>query len=540
MKRFALTVLLFNALLLALLLPRYPWIPWVAAEALIVCAVFSLLSPSIFTRVLAGVVGTLYAVMALFTLSDLLVRQSLGRGLNLYLELGVVGSVVDLMRSNLGTGLSLLILLALLLAFCGLALWVSKLLSRFAGGLHSGFGKAAFATGVLLVAVSFAPQSVVSLSAAQLTTNQILLAIDTRRSTAEFSQSLANDPAAGEPLALPGLANTDVIFGFIESYGISSLTDDRFKDLIGSRLDKMEAAVSAAGLHMVSGRLGSPVQGGQSWLAHATMLSGQWIDTQLDYEILLASDYPTLIDDMALTGHDTVAVMPAITQDWPEGQAFGYNRIYQSTTMDYQGPPFNWVTMPDQYTWSWFQRSVREQTVGPIFAEVALISSHAPWVPILPVLEDWDSVGNGTAFNQWEGAGEAPASLWLEPERVREHYALAIDYALNVATGYATRHVDKNTLLVLLGDHQPAPLVTGEGASRDVIVHVISGNPELLAPFLATGSSGGGLPGFQMGAKPDLNQEGPSMASVRPFMLKEFRRAPLSTEVASVKGVEQQ
>jgi hypothetical protein len=99
--------------------------------------------------------------------------------------------------------------------------------------------------------------------------------------------------------------------------------------------------------------------------------------------------------------------------------------------------------------------------------------------------------------------------------------------------------VDENTLLVLLGDHQPAPLVTGEGASRDVIVHVISGNPELLAPFLATTSGGGGLPGFQMGAKPNLNQDGPSMASFRPFMLREFRRSPLSTEVASVKGVGQ-
>jgi hypothetical protein len=539
LKRFALTLLLLNGLLLALLLPRYPWIPWVAAEALILCAVFSLLSPSLFTRVLAGVMGTLYAVLALFTLSDLLVRQSLGRGLNLYLELGVVGSVVDLMLSNLGTGLSWLILLALLLAFCGLALWVSTLLNRLAGGLHANFGNAAFAAGLLVVAVSFAPQSVVSLSAAQLTTNQIQLAIDTRRSTAEFKQSLANDPAAGKPVALPGLANIDVIFGFIESYGISSLADDRFKHLIGPRLDKMEAAVNAAGLHMVSGRLRSPVQGGQSWLAHATLLSGQWINTQLDYEILLASNYPTLIDDMARTGHDTIAVMPAITQDWPEGRAFGYNRIYESTTMGYQGPPFNWVTMPDQYTWSWFQHSVREQAAGPVFAEVALISSHAPWVPILPVLDDWDSIGNGTTFNQWKGAGETPASLWRDPERVREHFALAIDYALNVATGYATRHVDEDTLLVLLGDHQPAPLVTGEGASRDVIVHVISGNPELLAPFLADGSSGSGLPGFQLGAKPDLNQDGPSMASFRPFMLKAFRRSPLSTEVASAKGVEQ-
>lgn len=538
MKRFTLTLLLFNGLLLALLLPHYPWIPWVAAESLIVCATFSLLSPSISTRVLAGVIGTLYAILALFTLSDVLIRQSIGRGLNLYLELGVVGSVVDLMQGNLGIGLSILILLALLLAFSGLGFWVSTLLNRLAGSLPSGFGKAGLAIGLLVAAVSLLPQPVVSSSAVQLTATQIQLAVDTRRSTAEFSRRLASDATAGLSVPLPGFADTDVIFGFIESYGISSLVDDRFRHIIGPRLDKMEAAVSAAGLYMVSGRLRSPVQGGQSWLAHATLLSGQWINTQLDYEILLGSNYPTLIDDMAETGHDTVAVMPAITQDWPEGQAFGYNRIYESTTMDYQGPAFNWVTMPDQYTWSWFQQRVREQTVGPMFAEVALISSHAPWVPILPVLDDWSGVGNGTVFNQWEGAGEKPASLWLEPERVREHYALAIDYALNVATGYATRHVDSNTLLVLLGDHQPAPLVTGEGASRDVIVHVISGNPDLLAPFLETENNGGGLSGFQLGAKPDMDRNGPSMANFRPFLIREFGQAPVPTEVASAKEVE--
>lgn len=95
---------------------------------------------------------------------------------------------------------------------------------------------------------------------------------------------------------------------------------------------------------------------------------------------------------------------------------------------------------------------------------------------LLPVLDDWNQIDNGQVFTQWEGAGETPASLWQHPERVLEHYALAIDYALNVATGYAACHVDERTLLVLLGDHQPAPLITGDGASRGVIVHIISGN----------------------------------------------------------------
>lgn len=532
MKRFTLTLLILNGLLLALLMPHYPWIPWIAAESLLVCAVFSLLAPGSGKRVLASLMGVLYAVLALFTLCDVLIRQSIGRGFNFYLELGVVGPTLDLMLTNLGVGLSVLILLTLLLAFCGVVFCVSRLLNRLGHTMPSRFGKAALAAGVLLMAASFLPQSVVGLSASQLTADQMQLTLATRQSTRAFSQRLADNSAAGTPVALPGLANTDVIIGFIESYGIATLVNEPLRAMVDPRLGKMEAAIHAAGLHMVTGRLRSPVQGGQSWLGHATFLSGQWIETQLDYQILLASDYPTLINDMAATGHDTVAVMPAITLDWPEGQALGYNRIYDAATMGYMGPAFNWVTMPDQYTWSWFQRQIREPGVAPMFAEVALISSHAPWVPILPVLDDWNAIADGAIFNQWKGAGEKPASLWRDHERVREHYALAIDYALNVATHYATRHVDENTLLILLGDHQPAPLVTGEGASRDVIVHIISGNPQLLAPFLANGPYSEGLPGFQNGAKPDLNIDGISMANFRPFLINQFRQSPLGSELS--------
>ncbi|WP_228706000.1 hypothetical protein [Marinobacter sp. LV10R520-4] len=275
MKRFALTLLLFNGLLLALLLPRYPWIPWAAAESLMVCAVFSLLLPSLLTRALAGVVGALYALLALFTLSDPLVRQSLGRGFNLYPKLCVVGSVIDLMQSNLGVGLSLPILIIPLIAFGGLGLWVSQLLHRLGSGVPVSFSKAMLAAGSLIVAVSFLPQLVVDLSAAQLTADQAQLALNPRRSTAEFSQRLADDPAAGKPSPLSRFTDTDVVFGFIEPYGISALADVRFQPPIGPRLDKMEAVVRAAGRRIVSGRLRSPLQGGQSWLAHATLLSGQ-------------------------------------------------------------------------------------------------------------------------------------------------------------------------------------------------------------------------------------------------------------------------
>ncbi len=59
---------------------------------------------------------------------------------------------------------------------------------------------------------------------------------------------------------------------------------------------------------------------------------------------------------------------------------------------------------------------------------------------------------------------------------------------------YLTRYVTDDSLIIILGDHQPAPLITGEGASRSVPVHVISRDPELLAPFEEWGFIPGMVP----------------------------------------------
>ena len=533
MKRLLFTTVLLNGLFLALLLPHYPWMPWVAAEALLLCGLFALLPSGVAKHAGAVTVGSLYGLLAFFSLSDLLVRESIGRPFNLYLEFDVAGSVFDLMQSNLGTALSVILIVMILATFVGLAVCVGRLLKQVGPSVSRRTATATTTLGLVALVVASLPQPFVGLSAARTAAHQVELAVDTHRSTASFRQHLEDNPGAGQSRPLQKLGETDVILGFIESYGISSVTDPRYGPLIRPRLAQMEQTLADAGLHIVTGRLRSPVQGGQSWLAHTTLLSGQWIDTQLDYEIFLASDYPTLIDDLANTGHDTVAVMPAITRDWPEGRAFGYNRIYESSTMDYRGPALNWVTMPDQYTWSWFQRQVRDRAEKPVFAEVALISSHAPWVPVLPVLDDWDSIGDGEAFNRWKDAGESPASLWKNPERVREHYARSVDYALNVATEYAKRHVDNKTLLVLTGDHQAAPLITGDDAGRDVIVHVISADPGLLAPFVGNHTSPDGLHGFQWGAHPQNDLEGPAMARFRPFLHRHFSLPSLSAKISS-------
>ncbi|HAU17557.1 MAG TPA: sulfatase [Marinobacter adhaerens] len=489
--------------------------PWLSLEALILWAIIcGLRDPERRYRV-ARSLAVAYAFLFLLVLADALVRESLGRGLNLYLEVGLLDAAWNLLNTNLGAALAIAALTALLGLLAGVGWLFRHGLERLAHHSPAHLGKPLWFVAGLFLAGAITPW--IGSPALAFVANQASLITHTHQTTRNFANELSALPGReGRATPLPRLAHTDVILGFIESYGVSTVTDERYRSLVNPGLEALGRSLDAAGLSVVTGRLQSPIQGGQSWLGHLSVLSGQWIHNQLAYETLLSSGYATLIDDFRSTGHSTVAVMPAITQAWPEGRLFRYDRIYDHDDLGYQGPPFNWVTMPDQYTWHRFQ-DIRDANEGPLFAELALISSHAPWVPILPVLDDWQSIGNGEVFRRWEGAGEAPVSLWRDPDRVREHYGQAIAYALEVAGGFAAHYLRQDALMIILGDHQPAPLITGEDASRDVVVHVISANPSLVEPFLS-----GELPGFQSGIRPDPETAGATMSQFRPFLHRHF------------------
>jgi hypothetical protein len=330
---------------------------------------------------------------------------------------------------------------------------------------------------------------------------------------------------ANLPSLLQKLRNRDVVIAFIESYGVSALYDPDYAQVIRPSLHNLANRTANAGLHLATGTLVAPTQGGQSWFSHLSLLSGIWLDNQLSYDVTLASGRETLLDDFRRTGHRTTALFPANTIAWPEGELLAYDEILSRHEIDYAGPPLNWVTMPDQFTWSFLERRVRA-TNGvdhrPIFAEVSLISSHAPWTPILPVLEDWDNIGNGTIFARWENAGEKPEEIWRDLDNIRKHYALSVNYAIKAMTGYAERYVDNQILLIVLGDHQAAPLITGEDTSRAVPVHIISGEQELVQPFLDWG--------FASGALPDPNEPAPGMDAFRDWFVRAFSKSDRTTE----------
>jgi hypothetical protein len=336
----------------------------------------------------------------------------------------------------------------------------------------------------------------------------------------DFERTITRDRFSAFPpeRLLADLGDVDVLLVFVESYGRSVLDQDRFRRFSRPSLDAFEAALEGSGLVSASSYLTSPIMGGQSWLAHSTLESGLWLPHQSYYDILFTANRLTLTKAFARRGHRTVAMKPAITRPWPEGSEFGFERIYAAADMGYAGRPYNWVTMPDQYTMAAFERFERsdKRPDRPVFAEVSLISSHAPWTHIPPVVEDWASIGDGEIFSTWAELGEPPHVVWTEPARVRRQYGKSIGYVLDMLASYAARHVDDKTLMMIVGDHQPAPLVIGEGVTRDVPLHIVTGNPELLQPFLKWG--------LVQGMHPDEAGESRRMDAFRDWFLEAFSR----------------
>ncbi|WFE72707.1 hypothetical protein P8S55_06345 [Halomonas sp. M1] len=521
MLRFLFTALTLNCLLVVPLWWRFGDIgsPLIAWEAWVVAAGIQLVPPGLVRRWLVVAVVAWLALVIAANLGDAATHTAFGRSLNLYLDLPLVRSVYHLLVGNVGQLMAVFLMLLGGMLVLG-TLWglVWLLLPKRYLTLKQPQGTV---VALLLGAALFF--AVLEANGHRLVPNSALPAVNTTRFQWEqvvathqarqaFTEQLESSPIEAQPL--PGLEGRNVLLTFIESYGVSAIDNPRYSEQILQTLAEMEERLADQNLHVVSGLLDAPIRGGQSWLAHATTLSGRWIDNQLWYRLMLESGHSTLVDDFRATGQRTLTVMPAITLAWPEGVAYGFDEIAAAKDIPYAGPPLHWVTMPDQFVLDYTQRHLLGDS--PVFAQIALISSHAPWTPILPVLENWSMIGDGQIFAPWEHAGDPPDVIWRDIERIRDHYAWSVDYSVKVTGRWAERVVDENTLLIALGDHQAAPLITGDNASAAVPVHIISGDPALLAPFRERGFIEGTLPAL------DNSERVAKMNDLRHWLQEDF------------------
>lgn len=425
--------------------------------------------------------------LLLFKLVDLGTHAAVGRAFNPALDARLPGFGWNVLAHALGFIPASLLVAGVLLGLGGL-LWL--IAHGFYALRHAPRRPRRWLAGVS--AVALAASAVLSTSATladsvSLGNTRLLFqrVVETERALqrlADFETRLAApaSPHPGSASHFERLAGKDVLIVFVESYGRTVFEREHYARVVGPRLTDFERRLETAGFTARSGWLTSPTVGGQSWLAHGTLLSGLWLDNQPRYDRVVTSSHLSLNRRFGQAGWRTVAVMPAITRAWPAGDWFGYDTIYASGDLGYAGDPFNWVTMPDQYTLSALEHRELSRADGPpVMAEVALISSHAPWTPIPPLL-DWAAIGDGRIFKRYAHRGDPPSVVWQDPDRVRTQYVKSIDYSLETLASFIATYGRDDQVFIILGDHQPAPLVTGDNATRDVPVHVIAADPAVL------------------------------------------------------------
>jgi len=296
-----------------------------------------------------------------------------------------------------------------------------------------------------------------------------------------FDQEIATDALAATPddQLLAGLRGKDVLVVFVESYGRIAVEGSSFAPGVDAVLDDGTRRLQAAGFSLRSAYLTSPTFGAGSWLAHASLQSGLWVNSQQRYNQLMTRSRMTLSSAFGRAGWRTVFDDPAITHDWADGRRFyGFDQSYDARNVGYRGPKFGYAPIPDQYSLAALQQ--RELTANrdrqPVMGEIDLVSSHHPWTP-LPHLVDPDQLGDGSVFDGMPEQGESEAAVYRDPDKVRALYGQSIEYTMGALVSWLETNPDPNLVLVVLGDHQPHHYVSGRSPGHDVPVSVIARDP---------------------------------------------------------------
>jgi phosphatidylglycerophosphate synthase len=501
-------------------------------EILVLVAV-ALVLPPWPRRIVAIIAGILLSVLTLDKILNIAMWEEVDRAFNPLSDWSSIRPAAGVVRDAIGTTLTNVVLVViwvgiavLVVAITAATIHVTAVAARHRRGTVRGLIAVtavwALAAGLSLQATAGAPvasTSATGLAVSQVRAFQSALS-DPRRFTAA---TRSPDPEATIPASdlLTGLRGKDVLIVFVESYGQVAVRGSSFSPGVDAVLSKQNAMLTSAGWSTQSAWLTSPTFGGISWLAHSTLQSGLWVNSNQRYNELLASQRFTLSDAFKKAGWHTVADDPTDNPNWiPGTQFYHYDQLYNQKNVGYQGPKFSYSQMPDQYTFAEFQRNELQPGHKPVMAEIDTTSSHIPWAP-LPQMVPWNKVGNGSIFDPQPAESENSETVWRSQNTVKQFYGQSIQYSLTALTSWVTEMNDPNLVLIFMGDHQPHTAVSGSGATHDVPVSIVTRAPSVLKQMSSWR--------WQNGLIPNLSAPLEPMDAFRNQFLSTFSSAPAQT-----------
>ena len=458
------------------------------AVILLLTAAIAWLAEPVLARLL-GPASAVWLVLVIGHYADVTAPALYGREINLYWDIRYVSDVAAMLTHSAPTGLVLLVAAAVVLLIAGLYLIVRWAFASVLSAMRRQTPRcvmAGISAGVAAVFVvqtvsprvpaipAFAPPVLGTYA------HQVRLVLNARAAN-RGAHVLAPSPPMNVDLSL--VKDTDVFLVFIESYGRVAYDRAAFNTRLTPSRAALADAVHDTGRDVVSAFVESPTFGGNSWLAHISLLSGIEVKDPDTDALLMTQKRDTLAKAFARNGHRTVGWMPGLKQAWPEGAFYGFDDIYGQARMNYVGPEFGWFQLPDEFSLAKLdQAEVDQPGRKPLFVFFPTLSTHTPFSPTPPYQSDWSKLLTAEPFDPYavDAAYEEPIDYFnLSP-----YYGNAVEYAYKVIAGYLRWHADRDFVMILLGDHQPPALVSGTGASWDVPVHVIASRDSARAQVL--------------------------------------------------------
>jgi sulfatase-like protein len=438
-----------------------------------------------------------------------------GREINLYWDLRFIPEVVAMVARVVPVWLVTLVAAAVALALTlsyRVLRWAFRQLARAMGDARARQTLALVSAAVILL---FAAQRMnartprtpeISTPATVTYVRQIQLITEALAG----SRSLPDSPAMTSDLAV--VKDAAVFLVFVESYGAVSYDRREFADALSESRTQLLKAIRETNRDVVSAYVESPTFGGSSWLAHVSLMTGIEVrDEDVNTRVMIQRR-DTLVHAFSRGGYRTVALMPGLWHSWPEGAFYGFDEIYGAVELDYHGPAFGWYMVPDQFSLGRLDAlEARRASRAPLFVFFPTISSHFPFSPTPPYQPDWERITDAHPYDRSDMMNaylDQPDLINFGPDYVR-----ALAYNFTAIGGYLRKRADQDIVMIIIGDHQPAAAVTGEGASWDVPVHVTANRREVLDRLVARG--------FRPGLTPVRPRLG-AMHTLLPVLLQAF------------------
>ena len=283
------------------------------------------------------------------------------------------------------------------------------------------------------------------------------------------------------------LRGRDVYLIFMESYGAVAYDNPQAVAGLAAARRRFADDIAAGGRQVVSAFMRSPTYGGASDLAHLSVLSGIDLSDPMRHDLLLTTDRPTLTTLFRASGYQVFGLYPALRWEWPERAFYGFDEFIDSARAGLSRPAARLL----EHSRPVFAGALRAAASAPAptrrRGSCSFRPSPAtfPFSPVPPYQPDWQRVLTDQPFD----AADVERALaeqvnWLN---MFPDYLRMVEYTYRWLGGFLRQPEPRETVFVLLGDHQPTANISGEGASWDVPVHIVSRDAALLPALCRTG-----------------------------------------------------